>query len=150
MDPLSKVNISSSFTDNIPKLPFTNLSINPEESDAAHKHIAPLGHFPVLEIEEAHNRRLAVPQSNAILRYVGILGGLYPRDPLDALAVDSTCDCIDDAFRLLETPCRSSTRTILEFKTFTDEECVEMRKRIAADTVNGILSVSITFVTLKR
>ena len=118
------------------------MSISPEETDISHKHIAPLGQFPVLEIEEAHNRRLTVPQSMAILRYVGVLGGLYPQDPLDALAVDSMCDCVGDALRLVEATCRSSSRSILEFKAFSDEECIEMRKRIAEDEDNGILGVS--------
>ena len=104
--------------------------------------MAPLGQFPLLEIEEAHNRRLTVPQSDAILRYVGALGRLYPQDPLDALAVDSMCDCVDDALRLIETTCRSSSRSILEFKTFSYDECMQMRKRIATDKEDGILSVS--------
>lgn len=112
--------------------------------------MAPLDQFPVLEIEEAHNRRLTVPQSMAILRYVGTLGGLYPQDPLDALAVDSMCDSVDDALRLIETTCRSSNRSILEFKFFSDEECAEMRQRVAEDEENGITGVSLSSVVSGR
>merc|ERR1712065_84472 len=37
-------------------------------------------------------------QSNAILRYVGKLTGLYPEDPLEALLVDELMDAVEGAF----------------------------------------------------
>lgn len=53
----------------------------------------PLGALPVLEV----NGEL-LPQSNAIIRYVGKLGGLYPDDPLDGFRVDQIIDTLDDMF----------------------------------------------------
>jgi glutathione S-transferase len=46
---------------------------------------------PVLEVDGA-----AVTQSNAILRYVGRLGGLYPEDERQALYCDETMDVVED------------------------------------------------------
>ena len=43
-----------------------------------------LGQFPVLDV----NTSVVVSQSAAILRYVGILGELYPSDEVDALEID--------------------------------------------------------------
>ncbi|CAB9506161.1 S-crystallin [Seminavis robusta] len=119
-------------------IPFSNLSAG--KGDTAYKHMAPLGQLPVLEIEEAHNRRLIVPQSMAILRYLGHLGQVYPDDPMERLLVDSMCDCVGDVLRMIELTCRASSRSILEFKAFTDEECVSMRQRMVEDEANGIRS----------
>ena len=47
--------------------------------------------LPVFEIDGT-----AVSQSNAILRYVGKLGGLYPDDDLQALCCDETLDAVED------------------------------------------------------
>lgn len=46
---------------------------------------------PVLEIDGQ-----PVTQSNAISRYVGKLGGLYPEDPLQALYCDEVLGALDD------------------------------------------------------
>ena len=46
---------------------------------------------PVLEIDG-----VPVTQSNAMLRYVGKLAGLYPEDGLQALYCDETMDAIED------------------------------------------------------
>ena len=104
--------------------------------------MAPLDQLPVFEIEEAQNRKLVVPQSSAILRYLGMLGGMYPEDPAEALLVDSLCDCASDALRHIEISMRCSSRSILEFKSFTDEECTQMRNRLAEDEKHGIRKVS--------
>ena len=50
----------------------------------------PYGTVPVLVVDGAQKRTIA--QSNAILRYAGKLGGLYPNDPIDALRVDELLD----------------------------------------------------------
>jgi len=47
--------------------------------------------LPVLEIDGAQ-----VTQSNAILRYVGKLAGLYPVDDLQALHCDEAMDAVED------------------------------------------------------
>ena len=112
--------------------------------------MAPLDQLPVLEIEEAHNRKLVVPQSRAILRYLGMLGGLYPEDPAEALTVDSMCACIGDALRQIEISMRSSSRSILEFKTFTDDECMDIRVRLAEDEERGVRKVSLIEVVERK
>jgi glutathione S-transferase len=127
------------------QIPFTNLAVRAEEGDTTYKHMAPLGQLPILEIEEAHNRRFLVPQSMAILRYMGHLGGLYPEDPIEALTVDSMCDSVSDALRMIEMTVRASSRSILEFKSFSDEECVAIRERLIDDEVNGIRGVSFLY-----
>jgi len=50
----------------------------------------PFNSLPVLDIDGA-----AVTQSNAILRYVGKLGGLYPTDTLQALYCDEVMDAVE-------------------------------------------------------
>lgn len=51
----------------------------------------PFGCVPVLEVDG-----VAVSQSNAISRYVGRLGGLYPEDERQALYCDETMDVVED------------------------------------------------------
>lgn len=51
----------------------------------------PFGCLPVLEIDG-----VAVTQSNAIARYIGRIGGLYPEDALQALYCDEAMDVIED------------------------------------------------------
>lgn len=46
---------------------------------------------PVLEIDGAQ-----VSQSNAICRYIGKMGGLYPEDDLQALYCDEVLDALED------------------------------------------------------
>ncbi|KAI0566411.1 Glutathione S-transferase [Gracilaria domingensis] len=51
----------------------------------------PYGSVPVITIDSE-----VMAQSNAILRYVGKLGKLYPTDPLKALQVDEVVDTVND------------------------------------------------------
>ncbi|EDM64598.1 hypothetical protein PE36_09853, partial [Moritella sp. PE36] len=56
---------------------------------------------PVLDIDGAQ-----ITQSNAISRYVGKMGGLYPADDLQALYCDEVLDALEDispitSFKLL-------------------------------------------------
>ena len=61
----------------------------------------PFGSLPVLVIEDERGKRL-VSQSNAILRYAGKLGGLYPTaDHLTALRIDEMLDAAEDATYLI-------------------------------------------------
>lgn len=57
---------------------------------AAKKNL-PFGCVPVLEVDG-----VAVTQSNAIARYVGRLGDLYPKDERQALYCDETMDAVED------------------------------------------------------
>lgn len=51
----------------------------------------PLQAMPVLQVD-----KLAVTQSNAIIRYAGKLAGLYPKDDLQALLCDELLDASED------------------------------------------------------
>lgn len=51
----------------------------------------PLRAVPVLHVDG-----VAITQSNAINRFVGRLGGLYPEDPLQALRCDEVMDAVED------------------------------------------------------
>lgn len=63
----------------------------PFQEWAALKESTPFGQLPVLEVD---GERLT--QCNAISRYVGRLGGLYPDDALDGLRCDEALDAIED------------------------------------------------------
>jgi prostaglandin-H2 D-isomerase / glutathione transferase len=52
----------------------------------------PFGQVPVLEVDG-----VMVTQSDAILRYVGKLAGLYPTDPYQALMCDEVMNVLEDA-----------------------------------------------------
>jgi len=58
----------------------------------ARKATTPLGAVPVLTVDGT-----PVTQSNSLLRYVGVLAGLYPSDPWQALLCDEVMDAIEDA-----------------------------------------------------
>ncbi|WP_411024211.1 hypothetical protein, partial [Salmonella sp. s58408] len=53
----------------------------------------PNGQLPILEVDG-----YVLPQSMAILRYVGRLGGLYPSDDLEAAKCDAVLDSATDFF----------------------------------------------------
>ncbi len=52
------------------------------------------GQVPMLEVDGNHQ----LVQTSAILRYLSIIGGLYPEDPLIAAKVDAAMDQEADAF----------------------------------------------------
>ncbi|CAN0017992.1 unnamed protein product [Ectocarpus sp. 12 AP-2014] len=51
----------------------------------------PFAQLPILTVDEE-----VFPQSAAILRYAGKIGGLYPSDPIAAAKVDAVIDCMFD------------------------------------------------------
>src|SRR5215813_12708354 len=60
----------------------------------------PFGSLPVLDVEMP-GRTVSAAQSNAILRFVGRRGGLYPiDDPLRALKVDEAMDLAEDLYHV--------------------------------------------------
>ena len=61
----------------------------------------PFGSLPVLDVEGSGGTVIAA-QSNAILRFVGRLAGLYPiDDPLKALKVDEALEVAEDLYHLI-------------------------------------------------
>ena len=62
--------------------------------------------FSVHQLLKCHNcfpvgRPQLITQSNAILRYTGRLGGLYPEDLLDSLRLDEVLGGLEDIIVLL-------------------------------------------------
>jgi prostaglandin-H2 D-isomerase / glutathione transferase len=81
---------------------FEDVHVSPEkfrERKAAGE--LPFGALPFLDVETA-TTKLRVAQSNAILRFIGRLAGLYSvDDPLLALKVDEALDVGEDIYALL-------------------------------------------------
>ena len=74
-------------------IPFEDARIKFQEWNEL-KPTTPFGALPFIEIDGGEK----IAQSDAILRYAGKLGGLYPLDPREALEVDEVVDfCVDVA-----------------------------------------------------
>ena len=86
----------------------------------------PFGSVPVLEFD---GKQYA--QSNAILRYAGKLGGLYPSEPLLALEVDMQVDAIEDMFLTI--------RPTMAIKD--EDEKMAARKVLAEETLPKWLAI---------
>ncbi len=63
----------------------------PPSEWGSHKMQTPFGALPVLEVDGQ-----VVSQSNAINRYVGKLGDLYPSDPWEAALCDEAMEAVED------------------------------------------------------
>jgi len=108
----------------IGRVPFEDRHISREEfQHLKERRELPYGALPVMDIEGATPSRIA--QSNAILRYVGKLGGLYPDDPFTAIRVDEILDFGEDMYQALEPSIQESDA----------ERKLAMRKRIAAEDI---------------
>lgn len=94
--------------------------------------------MPFLEIEEEGKDKVVVAESNAILRYIGKLGGVYPSDPIQALKVDSLIETSLEATRSLEVSLSGMVRSLLFETDWTDEEKLACRKRLAEDKERGL------------
>jgi len=57
------------------------------------KATTPFGSIPILTVGD-----VVISQSNSILRYVGNLTGLYPKDTLQGAKVDEIMDAVEDFF----------------------------------------------------
>ena len=84
----------------------------------------PFGSLPVLDVE-TRGGTISAAQSNAILRFVGRRGGLYPTDDVRALKVDEALDLGEDLYHLL-------TPSMVEENA---ERRMAMRKVLAEETL---------------
>ena len=92
--------------------------------------------MPVLELEdEATGAKKIVAQSNAILRYVGKLGGLYPSDPVEALEVDMVIDTIEEANKFIGYTMSGPKALFFTEETLSDQQKIEIRKKLFDPTV---------------
>lgn len=83
-------------------IPFEDAHVPPERFAALKAaNELPFGALPVLDVATRRGT-VSAAQSNAILRYVGRRGGLYPvGDPLRALKVDEALDLGEDLYHLI-------------------------------------------------
>mmetsp|Transcript_7780 Transcript_7780/g.12880 ORF Transcript_7780/g.12880 Transcript_7780/m.12880 type:complete len:239 (+) Transcript_7780:144-860(+) len=115
------------------KLPFYNKAINFKDFGAMQqdKDRLPLGQLPLLEIEDERiGHKTIIPQTDAILRYVGKRTGLYPDDPLEALQVDSIMDTIKALEAPMEVTFMGPVKSLIADKEWEKDEKLAMRKRI--------------------
>lgn len=88
----------------------------------------PLGQLPVLKIE-ADGETKVVPQSDAILRYVGSLSkNLYPAE--SALEIDALLETISEFERPILISFLGLVTTLIADQEWTEADKLAMRKRI--------------------
>lgn len=114
----------------------------------------PYGSLPVLDI--GGEKPLRVAQSNAILRYVGRLAGLYPADPLLALRVDELVDYAEDMANALSPSMaeRDMEKKLAMRKAILEEQIPHWADRITArlaqnDDPHHLVGTSLTVADLK-
>ena len=133
----------------IGKIPFTNKVIQFQDFGAL-KSSLPMGQLPLLEVEGQDGSMTTISQSQALLRYVGKLSGLYPTDEIEACKVDEICAIIDDASTPIVLTVQGPVKAfIMEAGEWNSEEKIAIRQR-AVHKANGfpLVSVSLVFVFL--
>lgn len=120
-------------------VPFTNKCVSFDDF-VKMKSTLPNGQLPVLEIESESGTKSVIGQSDAILRYVGKIGGLYPTDPIAAFEVDSITDTVEDFTGPLGMALYMSRSLLLE-NDFTAEEKVAFRTRFTEKAIPKYLSL---------
>jgi glutathione S-transferase len=110
-------------------IPFTNKVLSFPEF-AASKSSLPLGQLPTLDLDFGESKR-TLTQSSAVLRYVGKLGGLYPRDDdIASMEIDEIISILDDLRAPLVLTIAGKIKALLSDDTdFTSEEKIAIRKR---------------------
>ena len=95
----------------------------------------PMGQVPILDVEDGEgNKKLSLPQSKAILRYVGKIGGLYPKsDDFKAAEIDMAVDAIEDASDYLVMTVRNAPGMQIQDEPWPKEKIEEIRKRLLSE-----------------
>lgn len=114
----------------------------------------PYGSLPALDL--ACEPPIRIAQSNAILRYVGKLAGLYPTDPVQALRVDELIDFAEDVNHALSPSMQESDmeKKLAMRKVIAEEKiphwcrCVEARLATNGDGKH-LVGDSLTIADLK-
>lgn len=123
----------------IGKISFTNKAVEFKDWKDI-KDTTPLGQLPILEVKDDPSKedKIVIPESSAILRYIGKLGGLYPEDPVQALQVDSFLETANDATKKIELSIMGPVKTLIAEEEWTNEEKMAFRKRIAENKQHGL------------
>uniref|UniRef100_A0A7R9ZQ82 Glutathione S-transferase n=1 Tax=Craspedostauros australis TaxID=1486917 RepID=A0A7R9ZQ82_9STRA len=122
----------------IGKVPYIHKSLEFKDWPE-YKKTTPVGLLPLLEVDNGKDDKQVIPESVAILRYFGKLGGLYPTDPLEALKVDSIVDSSLDSMKAIALTVQGSVTNMISDEPWTKEEVAAIRKRIATTKDAGLL-----------
>ena len=129
----------------IGKVPFTNRAISRE--DWVHiKRFRPLAQLPTLSVIQPGKDLVTAPQSAAILRYIGKLGGLYPHDDIETVQVDFVVETVVEAIRLLEMTVTGVVKSLILDVLWSEEELLQIQRRLIKNQDRGLPLVSFTFV----
>jgi glutathione S-transferase len=119
---------------------FTNKSVTYQEFG---QYVAtyPLRQVPVLEVEIDGTTKV-ITQTSAMLRYVGKLGGMYPKDDdFAALEIDEILSVLDDLRNPVVMTIMGKVKSLLsDSGRFTDDETLAIRQRWLKKTVPKILA----------
>jgi len=119
---------------------FTNKSVTYQEFG---QYVAtyPLRQVPVLEVEIDGTTKV-ITQTSAMLRYVGKLGGMYPKDDdFAALEIDEILSLLDDLRNPVVMTIMGKVKSLLsDSGHFTDDETLAIRQRWLKKTVPKILA----------
>lgn len=74
-------------------------------------------------------------QSNAIMRYVGKLGGSYPTDPMEALEVDMIIDTVEEANKFITYTLVGPKGVFFSEESLSDIQKIDIRTKIMDPTV---------------
>ena len=127
------------------KIPFEDVRVQFSEWQdlkKSHPEKFIFGQMPILEIDS-----VPFAQSNALLRYVGKLTGLYPTDPLEALKVDEVIDALGDISKKLSAsaslpePERIAARQKLS-QEFIKPHLTLVEKRVSFGTENKLITIA--------
>ena len=122
----------------IGKVPFTNKVVAFKDWSTVRSKY-PLGQLPLLEVQEDGKEVVSVGQSNAILRYVGKLGNLYPTaDPVKAMKIDAFIDAVVDSGKGIDLSLQGPRGSLMLTKDWTGEEKLAMRNRLSTDENKGL------------
>lgn len=127
----------------IGKVPFTNRTmVRGDWSET--KRFSPLKQLPTLMVIEPGKDLVTAPQSTAILRYFGKLGGLYPADEMEAVQVEFMMESIAHALRLVEMTTTGAVKSLVIDVLFNEEEeRQQIQRRVMSDRNCGLPLVSV-------
>jgi glutathione S-transferase len=114
----------------------------PEFKEAKAAGTLPMGQLPVLDLEDDAGNKKTIPQSGAILRYVGKLTGSYPSDPVQAMEVDVVIDALEDATSYLSMTIKNAPGMCISDEPWPKEQVLEIRAKVMDPKDGKVVSVS--------
>ena len=122
---------------------FTNKAIDDNEwVPPPGKKSDPRYKLPVLEIEVKGGEKQVIANRNAILRYLGRRGGLYPTDPLEGLQIEYMLEAVSEALRPLETV-NDGISSLLSETPLSEKQLTRIREGIGKNSEYGLPHVSL-------